>query len=332
VDITRKLGSSRWNERPEQSSGKEPIGGMKTALLFPGQGSQYVGMGKFLWEAIPEVRRLYQTAADLLGFDAERLCFQGPKERLNTTLYTQPILFTVSVAVLRAFEQEVALPADFVAGHSLGEYAALVAAGCLAFEDGLQLVKQRATFMQESVPDGTGGMVAVMGLGAEQLKGICRDCANGQVLVLANYNAPNQIVISGEEGPLRRAMAMARENKAKTVRLPVSAPFHSPLMNRASERLERVVDDVDFKDPRLPWISNVTASPTTIAVDCRRLLPLQVRSPVLWEASIRRMQQSGVTRFIELGPQKVLKGLCKRIDPSILCQAAETLEELKALK
>jgi [acyl-carrier-protein] S-malonyltransferase len=305
---------------------------MKTALLFPGQGSQYVGMGKSLWEAYPDVRRLYQAAADLLGFDVEEVCFKGPKELLDKTLYTQPILFVVSVAVFQTFEKENGLPAAFVAGHSLGEYAALVAAKSLSFEDGLLLVQKRATFMQDSVAERAGGMAAVMGLDAGEVEAICRESARGQVLVLANYNAPSQIVLSGEEDALERAMGVARQRGGRAVRLPVSAPFHSPLMGRASERLEEALGAIAVRDPKVPWISNVTASRVRTASECRRLLCRQVCSPVLWEASIRQMVRSGAARFIELGPQKVLKGLCRRIDPSISCEAAETAEDLRALQ
>ncbi len=304
---------------------------MKTALLFPGQGSQYVGMGKALWETYPDVRDLFKTGTDLLGFDAEQVCFEGPKERLDTTLYTQPLLFIVTVSVLRVLRKERTLQAAFVAGHSLGEYAALVAAESLSFEDGLRLVRKRAAFMQDSVPSGKGGMVALMGLASEGVESICREAADGGVLVPANYNAPAQVVISGEEEALNRAIALARDRGGKTVRLPVSAPFHSPLMVRASEMLGEALRDVALRDPGTPWVSNVTASPVATQAECRRLLPLQVRSPVLWEASIRGMVQSGVTRFIEVGPGKVLKGLCKRIDPSVHCQTAETPEDLRAL-
>ena len=304
---------------------------MKTALLFPGQGSQYVGMGKTLWEASPDVRDLFRAGSDLLGFDVEEICFQGPRERLNTTLYTQPILFIINVAVFRTFEEETSIPAAFVAGHSLGEYPALVAAGSLTFEDGLRVVQKRATLMQESVPPGTGGMAAVMGLEPEEVDRICGESADGEVLVPANYNAPNQIVISGTDEALKRAIVRVRERGGKTVRLPVSAPFHSPLMAQASEGLEEALRGMVFEDPRIPWVSNVTALPVESGVECGRILPLQVCSPVLWEASIRRMQQSGVTRFIELGPGKVLTGLCRRIDSEIRCQPAETLEEVRAL-
>jgi [acyl-carrier-protein] S-malonyltransferase len=194
------------------------------------------------------------------------------------------------------------------------------------------LVRKRATFMHESIPEGTGGMAAVMGLEAEEVESICKESADGQVLVLANYNAPTQIVLSGEEEPLARAIALARERRARAVRLPVSAPFHSPLMGKASEMLAEALEDVEFKDPKIPWVSNVTASAVDTAGECRRLLSSQVCSPVRWEASIRWMQHEGVTRFIELGPRKVLKGLCRMIDPTIRCDTAETLDELRALE
>jgi [acyl-carrier-protein] S-malonyltransferase len=288
-------------------------------------------MGKALWEASPDVRRLFHAGSDLLGFDVEEICFQGPKERLNTTLYTQPVLFIVTVAVFRIFQEETASPVDFVAGHSLGEYAALVAAGSLAFEDGLRIVKKRAALMQESVPPGTGGMAAVMGLEPKEVEEICLEASNGEALVPANFNAPNQIVVSGAEAALARAIDLIKERGGKPVRLPVSAPFHSPLMVPASEKLGEAVRDVFIEDPVIPWVSNVTASPVEDKDECRRLLPLQVRSPVMWEASVRRMLESGVTRFIELGPGKVLKGLCRRIDSSIACQNAETPDEVRAL-
>jgi [acyl-carrier-protein] S-malonyltransferase len=223
------------------------------------------------------------------------------------------------------------MSAAFVAGHSLGEYAALVAAGSLGFEDGLRLVQKRASFMQESVPPGTGGMAAVMGLDAKEVAELCGESAQGQVLVPANYNAPSQTVISGAEEPLQRAIHRVKEQGGKAVRLPVSAPFHSPLMVPASERLGEAIRDTALEPPEIPWVSNVTASPVKSEEECRRLLPLQVRSPVLWEASIRGMLQSGAGRFIELGPGKVLRGLCRRIDPSIHCDVAETPDQVRAL-
>ncbi|MEW6440912.1 MAG: ACP S-malonyltransferase [bacterium] len=306
---------------------------MKTALLFPGQGSQYVGMGRSLWEHSHAVRDLFRTASAVLGFDLCTLCFEGPEERLNSTRYTQPAVFIVSVAAHRAACEASPLSAALVAGHSLGEYAALVAAGSLTFEDGLDLVRERAALMDEAAGRGAGGMVAVIGLPRTEVEQICCNIADTiGILVAANYNAPNQLVISGEERALETASEEARGKGAKTIRLSVSAPFHTPLMTAASERFSRVLDRTPMRCPDPPWVSNVTAQPVHTAEECRRLLAVQVCAPVRWEDSVRSMLSAGIEQFIELGPGKVLKGLCRRIDRTARCDSVDTLEDLEGLR
>ena len=305
---------------------------MKTALLFPGQGSQYVGMGRSLWNGFAFVRELFEVACNVLGFDIRSLCFEGPENLLNSTRYTQPSIFVVSVSAHRAFQETSKLPIALVAGHSLGEYAALVAAGSLSFEDGLRVVRERACLMEETTAVARGGMVAVLGLPRQDVDQICADAANGGVLLPVNYNAPNQVVISGEERLLEKAMETARARGAKTIRLPVSAPFHTPLMAPASDRFSKILENTPFKPPDPPWVSNVIASAVYTADDCRRLLAQQVCAPVRWEDSIRTMLASGIERFIEVGPGKVLKGLCKRIARETPCDSIDCFEDLQTLE
>lgn len=304
---------------------------MRAALLFPGQGSQYVGMGRALWERSALARDLFARASDLLGYDAGRLCFEGPEERLNTTLYTQPSVYLLDVCVLRVLQQDAHLDVCCVAGHSLGEYAALVAAGSLTFEEGLRLVRERATLMQNAVPPGVGGMAAVIGLVREDVERICAACADHGVLVPANHNAPNQTVLSGEAGALERASEEARKAGARVVRLAVSAPFHSPLLASAAETFRSLLQEVRIQDPGAAWISNVTGGPVRSAESCRDLLARQICSPVLWEDSVRRMQSLGADVFVELGPGKVLGGLCRRIDRNIVSHRAESPDEIAAV-
>ena len=305
---------------------------MKTALLFPGQGSQYVGMGRALWERFPSVRELFDEACSALGFDVRELCFEGPEDLLNSTRYTQPSVYVVSVSAYRVLQETTPLPFARVAGHSLGEYAALVAAGSLTFGEGLRVVRKRAALMDDAAALAGGGMVAVLGLPREDVEQICAEAADGGVLRPANYNAPNQVVISGEERLLDIAAEKARARGAKTIRLSVSAPFHTPLMASASEKFLNVLESTPFESPDPPWVSNVIASEVYTAEDCRTLLARQVCAPVRWEDSIRTMLAFGVERFIELGPGKVLKGLCRRIARETPCDSVDCPEDLEVLQ
>lgn len=302
---------------------------MKTAFLFPGQGSQYVGMGRSLWERFACAREVFEAASEELDFDVRKLCFEGPEHLLQSTRYTQPCVFVVSMAAYAALRETWEEPAFRVAGHSLGEYAALVAAGALTFGEGLRAVRERARLMEEASRAAKGGMSALLGLDRADVEEICAQAAEGDVLVPANYNAPGQIVVSGTVQALERAEGLARARGAKTIRLPVSAAFHTELMSPAARTFSGILESISFRDPDPAWVSNVTASDVRSAEACRDLLAAQITRPVRWEESIGSMVKSGVERFLEVGPGKVLKGLCKRICRAIPCDTIESAEDVE---
>lgn len=305
---------------------------MMVAFVFPGQGSQYAGMGKDLAENFPRARQVFEEASDALGLDLARLCFEGPEEDLRLTANTQPAILTASVAALRVVESECGLAPAFAAGHSLGEYSALVCAGALSFADAVRTVRQRGTFMQEAVPVGVGTMAAIMGLENDVLEEVCRQAAEGEVVAPANFNSPGQVVIAGHTGAVERAVALAKERGAKrALPLPVSAPFHCSLMMPAAERLARTLVEVAVSPLVLPVVSNVEAAPNMDALRLKNLLVRQVSSPVRWDESVANMAQAGVDRFVEIGPGKVLCGLIKRIVKGAAVQNVEDSAGVKAL-
>ncbi len=285
-----------------------------TAFIFPGQGSQYSGMGKELAETFPVARQLFEEADDALGMKLSTLCFSGSDEELKLTANTQPAILTASIAVLRVVQQETGLSAGYVAGHSLGEYSALVCSGALSFADAVRTVRARGTFMQEAVPVGTGTMAAMLGIEKGELEDICREAAAGEVVSPANFNSPGQIVIAGSTAAVTRAIEIAKgRGFKKAMLLPVSAPFHCALMQPAADRLAQVLESISYADMSVPVVANATAIANQDKQQVRPLLITQVCSPVLWEQSIQAMVAAGVQRFVELGPGKVLSGLVKRI-------------------
>jgi [acyl-carrier-protein] S-malonyltransferase len=289
----------------------------KTAFVFPGQGSQFAGMGKSLSDAYPEAARVFEEADGALGFALSRLCFEGPDEALRLTENTQPALLTVSVAahaVLRAK----GMVADSVAGHSLGEYSALVAAGSLTFEDAVRLVRKRGQYMQAAVPAGVGAMAALLKMPLEKLDGVLTEAAQGEVVTAANLNSPDQIVIAGHAGAVNRAVELAKAAGAKrAILLPVSAPFHCPLMKPAQEQLRADLDRTEFRDLDVPLVNNWQAREIRTGAEAREGLYQQVPNPVLWSASVAFLAAQGVTKFVEVGPGGVLTGLLRNINPSL---------------
>lgn len=304
----------------------------KRAFIFPGQGSQYPGMGKDLADNFAVARQIFEEADDALGNSLSRLCFEGPEDQLKLTANTQPAILTVSVAALRVLEAETDLTADYLAGHSLGEYSALVAAGAVQFADAVRTVRARGTFMQEAVPVGVGAMAAMLSIEPDVLAAICAEAAQGEEVSPANFNSPGQIVIAGHTGAVNRAIELAKaKGFRKAMLLPVSAPFHSSLMVPAGERLAGVLESVVVGDFASPVVTNVEARPNDDKGRVKELLVRQVSAPVLWDASVREMVALGVTEFVEIGPGKVLSGLVKRIDKEVATKNVEDAAGMKAI-
>lgn len=290
----------------------------KKAFIFPGQGSQYAGMGKDLAANFKVAAKVFEEADDALGFALSRLCFEGPEDDLKLTTNTQPAILTTSVAALRVLKAETGLSADYLAGHSLGEYSALVASGAMAFADAVRTVRARGAYMQEAVPVGVGAMAAILGAEADQIAEICAEAAQGEVVSPANFNSPGQIVIAGHATAVGRAIEIAKgKGLRKAMLLPVSAPFHCALMTPAGERLRETLDSVSIGGLQVPVITNVEARPNSDSGRVKPLLVEQVSAPVRWDESVREMIRLGVTAFCEIGPGKVLTGLVKRIDKEV---------------
>jgi [acyl-carrier-protein] S-malonyltransferase len=302
----------------------------QTAFLFPGQGSQYVGMGQDLYEAYPEARAIFDQADDILGLALSELCFNGPEERLSDTINTQPAIFATSVALLRVLGSDKLPVPGFVAGHSLGEYSALFAAGAMDFAAGLQLVMERGRLMKEAGQRSPGGMAAVLGLEIEIVDQVCRQAREetGGVIQVANYNSPGQIVISGDFRTRDVAVELAQaEGAKKVIPLAVSIAAHSPLMECIVDEFRQAVEAVEFRRPALPVVANVSAMPLEGVDAIREELVQQLTSPVRWIESIQYMVGQGVAEFVEIGPKDVLTKLMRRIDKSVQAMSGEDVRK-----
>jgi [acyl-carrier-protein] S-malonyltransferase len=302
----------------------------KVAFVFPGQASQYSGMGKELAEKYPVARAVFDEADQALGFSLSKLCFEGTEDDLKLTANTQPAILTVSVAAGRVLAEKGIAP-DFVAGHSLGEYSALVAAGSVKFADAVKLVHKRGTYMQEAVPAGQGAMAAIMGLSPAVVQDACKRAAEGEICSPANLNSPEQTVISGHAGAVKRAVEIASQLGAKrSMVLPVSAPFHSALMIPAQEKLEKDLNAAEFEDLQVPLVTNVDADSIRQGEEARSALIRQVTMPVRWEESMRMLLDEGVNTFVEVGPGRVLTGLMRQIERSVATLNVEDEKSLQA--
>jgi [acyl-carrier-protein] S-malonyltransferase len=302
----------------------------KVAFLFPGQASQYPGMGKELAEKFPSARAIFDEADKALGFSVSKMCFEGTEEELKQTGNTQPAILAVSVAAFRAAAEKGIVP-DYVAGHSLGEYSALVAAGSLNFADAVRLVRKRGTYMQDAVPARQGSMAAIMGLSPAVVLDACRRAAQGEVCAAASLNSPEQTVISGHVGAVKRAVEIASQLGAKrSMVLAVSAPFHSALMMPAQEKLEKDLQATQFADLQMPLVTNVDADTIRKAEEARSALVRQVTMPVRWEESMRMLLDEGVNTFVEIGPGRVLTGLMRQIERSVTTLNVEDEKSLLA--
>lgn len=305
----------------------------KTAFIFPGQGAQSVGMGKDAYDAVPSARDLFRIADEQLGFSLSSIIFNGPEEELKQTANTQPALLATSAVYLEAIRGKGIEP-DYVAGHSLGEYSALVCAGVLSFEEAVSIVRARGEYMEAAVPGGQGAMAAVLGADREALSGLCKKVtAEGHVVELANMNCPGQIVISGSASGVAAVAERVKEAGGKrAIPLEVSGPFHSSMMKEAAEQLAGKLEAASFNTPSVPVVANVTARPVEDAAAIRSLLIEQVYSPVLWQDSVEWMISQGVDTFVEIGPGSVLSGLIKKIDRSVQVINVNSLESVSLLE
>ncbi len=307
----------------------------KIAFVFPGQGSQSVGMCKAFYDAYPVVKQIFEEADDALGFSISKLCFEGPEEQLRLTFNTQPAILTASVACAAVLKEN-GISCDVAAGHSLGEYSALVNNGALKFADAVRIVNKRGQYMQEAVPVGEGSMAAVLGMASDKIIEICRNVETecGEAVQAVNFNCPGQVVIAGATAAVNKALEALKAGGAKrAVLLPVSAPFHSTLMKPAAERLAAVLNPIEVKDITVPVVANVTAQEVLSGAEIKALLIRQAAAPVLWETSVRNMVANGVDTFVEVGPGKVLTGFTKKIAkgmPALNVEDPESLEKTLA--